>query len=411
MPKISIILPVYNTAKFLAKCLDSLINQTFNDFEIICVDDGSIDNSINIIEAYIQKEPRIKLLKSNHSGVGNARNLGTKNAKGDYIQFLDSDDFFEPDMLEKMYTVAQIHNADIVACSAKYVSENNELLNDNNSSWPINKDEAILNKPFSWQDCPETIFTMFAPEPWMSLYNKDFYLKNKLEFPSLSSSNGACLGLMARVLAEKIVLLDIPFINYRFCRKNSITSEKTIMRNLNMLKQRLTLKAFLIEQGLFENLKDSWYANFEAALKYIISNTKEAELLEVLKAGTRILLYEEWEKIEKIFENNKISFNTITSTIGSKKVFLWGASLQLEKILSQTTEFNPNILGIIDKNSARWGEKISKYTIYSPNILKETNSDAILLTIVNNNKNIYNSVEKYLQENHPNIKLLPQIFA
>lgn len=411
MPKISIILPVYNTAKFLPKCLDSLINQTFKNFEIICIDDGSTDNSINIIETYIQKDPRIKLLKSSHSGVGNARNLGAKTAKGDYIQFLDSDDFFELDMLEKMYTAAQLHNADIVACSAKYVSENNEILNDNNSSWPINKDEAILNQPFSWQDCPEKIFTMFAPEPWMSLYKKDFYLKNKLEFPSLSSSNGACLGLMARILAGKIVLLDSQFINYRFCRKDSITYPKTIMRNLNMLKQRLTLKAFLIEQGVFENLKDSWYTNFETALKYIISNTKDAKLLEVFKAGARILLHEDWARIEKIFDNNNITFDTITRAIGSQKVFLWGASLQLEKILSQTTEFNPNILGIIDKNSARWGEKISKYTIYSPNILKETNAEAILLTIVNNNKNIYSSVKKYLQENHPDIKLLPQIFA
>ena len=145
--------------------------------------------------------------------------------------------------------------------------------------------------------------------------------------------------------------------------------------------------------------------------KTVCANTKSKEQLRIFESGVKVLLGEEWQRFERVFEICKITMSEINSTIGAQKVFLWGASLQLEKILSQTTELNPNILGIIDKNPARWGEKIYEYTIFSPDILKETHVNAILLTIVNNNKSIYCSVEKFLQENHPNIKLLPQIFA
>ena len=99
MPKISLVIPVYNTEKYLEQCLDSVLAQTFTDFEVICVDDGSTDKSIKILSEYQKKDSRIKVVFEAHKGVGNARNVGLKMATGDFIQFLDSDDFFEPIML------------------------------------------------------------------------------------------------------------------------------------------------------------------------------------------------------------------------------------------------------------------------------------------------------------------------
>jgi len=99
--KVSIIIPVYNAEKYIREDLDSLLGQSLREIEVICVDDGSKDSSLKILEDYQRKDDRIKILKQENKGAGAARNEGMKEAKGDYLIFLDADDFFEKDMLEK----------------------------------------------------------------------------------------------------------------------------------------------------------------------------------------------------------------------------------------------------------------------------------------------------------------------
>lgn len=114
--KISIIIPVYNVEKYISRCLDALINQTLNDIEIICVNDGSTDNSLEILENYAKKDDRIKVLSQKNSGPAVARNLGLKNVSGKYVMFCDSDDWYEPDMCYKMYEMIEKNNVDFVVC-------------------------------------------------------------------------------------------------------------------------------------------------------------------------------------------------------------------------------------------------------------------------------------------------------
>ena len=97
MPKISVIVPVYNVEKYLKECLDSIINQTFKDIEIICVNNGSTDSSCEILNEYAKNDNRIKIINSENIGVGNARNLGLQAVTGEYISFVDSDDFLNTD--------------------------------------------------------------------------------------------------------------------------------------------------------------------------------------------------------------------------------------------------------------------------------------------------------------------------
>ena len=101
MIKVSVIMPVYNVEKYLHQCMDSLVQQTLTDIEIICVDDGSTDNSLAILQEYAQRDSRIIVLQQKNSGAGVARNTGMKIVKGEYLAIVDSDDFFELDMLEK----------------------------------------------------------------------------------------------------------------------------------------------------------------------------------------------------------------------------------------------------------------------------------------------------------------------
>ena len=117
MPKVSVIVPVYNVEKYVEKCLKSLIDQTIQEIEIIVVDDGSQDDSKNIIDKYIKKYPaKVKYLYKENGGLSSARNFGITYANGEYIAFLDSDDYVEPTMYEEMYNLAKKENADMVEC-------------------------------------------------------------------------------------------------------------------------------------------------------------------------------------------------------------------------------------------------------------------------------------------------------
>ena len=126
--KVSIIVPVYNVEKYLRQCLDSLINQTLQEIEIICVDDGSTDNSSNILSDYAQKDSRIIVHRQENQGLANARNAGLKLANGEYIGFLDSDDFVDIDFFEKLYQAASSDNADIARALYKYHYPDGEKL-------------------------------------------------------------------------------------------------------------------------------------------------------------------------------------------------------------------------------------------------------------------------------------------
>ncbi len=122
MPKISVIMPVYNTEKYLPQCLDSLINQTFTDIEIICIDDASDDKTFDVLTAYLQKDSRISIFQNQvNKGQAITRNIAMDMAKGDYIFFMDSDDYLMPDSLEHMYCLAKEHNADWVIGKMKAI--------------------------------------------------------------------------------------------------------------------------------------------------------------------------------------------------------------------------------------------------------------------------------------------------
>ena len=110
-PKVSIIIPVYNTEKYLRECLDSVVNQTLKDIEIICVDDGSTDGSLTILREYAEEDHRFKVLIQDNSGSGPARTLGIREAHGDFLAFMDADDYYpENDTLQKLYSKAKEQN-------------------------------------------------------------------------------------------------------------------------------------------------------------------------------------------------------------------------------------------------------------------------------------------------------------
>ena len=181
--KVSVIMPVYNAEKTVGEALDSLLCQTEKDIEIICVDDGSNDNSLNILNEYAAKDNRIKVLHQENLRAGVARNNGLKISRGGYVIFLDSDDFFEPDLIEKTYKRAVEKDADIVLFDAdKFDAQTNQYLR----GVYLFPDRIAGNKEvFSRKTTADSLFQITTACPWTKLFKKEFIVSKGLEFQNL----------------------------------------------------------------------------------------------------------------------------------------------------------------------------------------------------------------------------------
>ena len=152
-PKISVIVPVYNVEKYIKKCLDTIISQTFSDIEIICVNDGSTDSSRKILEEYKNKDSRIIIIDKKNGGLSSARNAGMKVAMGEYISFIDSDDWIEETMLEKLYNNMTTLNTDITICAVHQFDETKQAIDDTNPYYTLEFfDETFTNRAFSYKE-------------------------------------------------------------------------------------------------------------------------------------------------------------------------------------------------------------------------------------------------------------------
>jgi len=170
--KVSVIVPVYNVEKYLERCLDSLVNQTLGDIEIIVVNDGSPDNSQKIIDKYAKKYKKVKAYKKENGGLSSARNYGIKHANGEYIAFVDSDDYVEVSMFYDLYNKAKSNNFDVVCCDLDYVDDNGKYISDGSSK--ISKD-IYSNKDI------KNMMLDFYPAAWNKIYKKDLF-NNGIEF-------------------------------------------------------------------------------------------------------------------------------------------------------------------------------------------------------------------------------------
>ncbi len=165
--KVSVIVPVYNVYEYIEKCLDSLVKQTLKDIEIIVVNDGSPDNSQEIIDKYAKKYKNIRSFIKKNGGLSDARNYGIKYAKGEFIAFLDSDDYVKVDMYEKMYAKAKEEDFDMVVCDIDYLYPDNTL----RVSSGINDDTTDIKKAY----------LTIHPAAWNKIFKKDLF-KNDVYF-------------------------------------------------------------------------------------------------------------------------------------------------------------------------------------------------------------------------------------
>lgn len=178
MPKISVIVPIYNVEKYLENCINSIIVQTLEDIEIILINDGSTDKSYEIINKYKAIDSRIIVINKKNSGVSAARNSGLKVSRGEYIAFIDSDDWIEQNMLEKLHKLGEKYNSEVVACNFKSF---NDIYNTFNK-YPIDEGEYVGKSVIKEKILSKVISGKLKTPVWDKIYKKEFLQNNNIKF-------------------------------------------------------------------------------------------------------------------------------------------------------------------------------------------------------------------------------------
>lgn len=280
MPKISVIIPVYNASSYIKKCLDSLVKQTLSDIEIIIVNDGSVDNTEKIINNYLKKHNNIIYIYKENGGQSSARNLGLKKAKGKFISFIDGDDYIEEDMLEKLYNKAEEYKLDICICDIKYVYDDHI-------------EKQILFKENKKIISPKE-YMLTNPCPWNKIYKRTLLTKNNFAFPE-----GIIYEDFSMIPRLALWTDKIGYVNE--CLYNYIIHENSTM-NINAYNSKI----------------NSIFKACDELYNYFLENDKIEEYYEELEhlyihhllynAGLRFYSFKRYEELKKISNIMKEKF-------------------------------------------------------------------------------------------------------
>lgn len=244
--KFSIIVPVYNVEKYLDKCLKSILNQTYDNYEVVIVNDGSPDGSQNIINKYVKKDKRFVGYKKENGGLSSARNYGLEKITGDYILFVDSDDYLENELLEKLNLSLTKNKVDLIRFECNVVDEKENILFKPSSSSYTNTDvEKVIN---------ELVAKEYFEPVWSYCYSSSFFKKNNFKFEIGRIHEDYGIMLLILYYANKITSLNYYGYNY-VQRENSIMSEKNYDKTKKSVYDYLYL--YLKDCEIFLNEKDN----------------------------------------------------------------------------------------------------------------------------------------------------------
>lgn len=238
MTKLSIIVPVYNVEKYLPKCLESLIKQTLNDIEIICVNDGSMDNSLAILKEFASKDSRIRIIDNQHQGVAKTRNTGIEQSTGEYIGFVDSDDYIDIDFFEKLYNSATKSNSDIAIAS---ILKHKNFFNIYNAKYT--KEETAITIQDKIKLCEDKKHFFFYA--WNKIYHSGFIKENNIKFSEGQIYEDVMFAIKALYYSNKII--SVYGTKYHYIEhENSLTKykDKTGEKEHDLIKAYSELQEF-----------------------------------------------------------------------------------------------------------------------------------------------------------------------
>ncbi len=251
MKKVSVIIPVYNVEKYLRACLDSVVNQTLKDIEIICVDDGSTDSSSAILAEYAAKDSRLSDMTQANAGAAVARNAGLAVATGEYLYFCDPDDFAESNMLADLFGRATETASDIVLAGR---NKWDESIGRVVATKTFPRRVLELPKTFTPHEIAPFLFTSFGWAPWDKLIRRAFVLENKLAFQKIARDNDVSFSILALAFARRLSVINRAYYNYRVGQANTLQSgcDRTPCTAVDALR---AIHARLSSAGLLETYR------------------------------------------------------------------------------------------------------------------------------------------------------------
>lgn len=272
MVEISVVIPVYNVEDFLAECLDSIVNQSFKDIEIICVNDGSKDSSLDILNEYASRDDRITVINQENGGHAVATNRGMDIAKGKYIFLMDSDDILDLNAFEQTYKVAEERNVDFVIFQAiNYYMDKDEYIEEENYSMNALAD-YVGDSVFSYRDVKDFVFDI-SVTPWSKLYNRKFIEKYNIRFPEGLVFDDNVFFYDVLFAAERITFLKKHLFKRRWYPTSSTTAGDE--RFLNYIPISNLIWDVFKKYGVFDQFKEKLYAKKVSTVYFWYRNIRD----------------------------------------------------------------------------------------------------------------------------------------
>ena len=369
-PKISVIVPVYNVENYLEECLNSLLSQTLRELEIICIDDGSTDNSLNILKKFQKKSDKIKVYSKNNGGLGSTRNIGLKYATGEYVSFIDSDDFIKNNTYECTYKLAKEKDLDMIMFKAiNYDDNTNEFYETEYYNMPF-LETLVKNKVFNFNDLGDKLLSIVV-SACTKIYKKELIDKTGVTFPEnlYFEDNVFFFDLF---LQSSRVFFYPEFLYIRRRRRNSITQSGgikyidiipitnnviNIFKKFNLYdKYRQKLINFKISSIFL------WFNRTNDEFKELFFNEIRIDLLKI-KRDTN--LYDFYQK--KLWGNNKVNFDKILSV----KNYDEFKTFELNDKVTSSNQVNEQMdMDYLINLNRRYKDRI-KYLEYSNKLLKK----------------------------------------
>lgn len=319
MPKVSIVVPTYNVEIYLRECLDSLVNQTLKDIEIICVNDGSTDSSLEILNEYASKDSRIKVISKVNTGYGHTMNVGIDAATGEYLGIVEPDDYVALDMYESLYKIAKEVKGEIVKADFyRFVNEKKFV---NRTYNQLTKYKDFYNKIIN--PAQDKIVFKFVMNTWSGIYDLEFLRKNNIrhnETPGTSFQDNG-FWFQGFCLSERVYFVDRAYYMNRRDNPNSSVHNKEKVYCANVEYE--FIKKFLNESGLYDKFKNVYVMKLWHNCWFTYNRIGKEFKLEYLESIAKLFsgFLRDNQLQKEYFSKNEIF--AISKIVNSPRMFYW----------------------------------------------------------------------------------------
>ncbi len=406
MAKVSIIMPSYNVADFIEECIESVVTQTLKDIEIICVDAYSSDGTAQIIEDYAANDPRIRIIYSQVKSYGAQVNIGIKEAKGEYIGIVETDDYIEPDMYEILYKEARYKKAQVVKSEYYYVYEKSDGTRYEEYKRYI--PDHIRAIPFSPE--MEPAIHKWDSYIWDGIYKRSFLINNSIAFRETPGASYQDIGFKHRVLnrADSILFMKTPLYHYRVIREGSSSVSAYCFRNACDEYQALyddikpcfrgglcagmtmaILREFkkLIQFEEYKPGYKSWYESIkwlkgvvrdnysDMMFSRVFLTDAEKEEIDRFLDDTDVYIFELYDKLHRLIS----WFEDFRVFVTGRQLVIAGCNISTKYIRDFLMRNGLMPVAVLDIEEETWGKSFGPYTILRPDKVISEYTDAIFI--------------------------------